>query len=361
MRLIKPVFRTRMPAQRLTPEQRRRFERAERRIAAGLKSFLDVGLALREIKKRRLYCEHYDSFEDYVFERWGLSRPRAYELCAASEVVSSLSAIADTNVLPENEAQARPLGRLKSVKLRKRAWLTALDIASRQKRVVTAKDVEAAVARMGKEPSLPVDGVPKLDAHTGIRAAYADPPYVGQANKHYRCPEVDHEQLIERLETFDAWALSLSSTTLPEILPLCPAGVRIGAWVKPFAVFKPGVNPAYSWEPVIFKLGRERTRQQPTIRDWVSENVTLKRGLVAAKPDGFCFWLFEMLNLQPGDEFHDLFEGSCAVSMAFRRWVAVQARSDGARNVSTAKLRKRTDAAAIAPMPDRHTTARHAA
>ena len=36
---------------------------------------------------------------------------------------------------------------------------------------------------------------------------------------------------------------------------LCPSGVRIGALVKPFAVFKTGVNPAYAWEPVIFRLG----------------------------------------------------------------------------------------------------------
>jgi hypothetical protein len=130
-------------------------------------------------------------------------------------------------------------------------------------------------------------------------------------------------RLIERLETFDAWALSLSSTSLQEVLPLCPDSVRVGAWVKPFAIFKPGVNPAYAWEPVIFKLGRERSREQPTIRDWVRENVTIKRGLAGTKPDAFCFWLFEMLNLRSGDELRDLFEGSGAVTRAFRRWVSL--------------------------------------
>jgi hypothetical protein len=103
--------------------------------------------------------------------------------------------------------------------------------------------------------------------------------------------------------------------------PLCPDGVRVGAWVKPFAVFRPNVNPAYAWEPVIFRVGRERTRQQPTIRDWVSANITLRRGLCGAKPDAFCFWLFDVLNLRPGDEFYDLFEGSGAVTRAFRRWL----------------------------------------
>jgi hypothetical protein len=44
-----------------------------------------------------------------VWRRWELSRPRAYELCAASDVVAGLSAIADIRTLPENQAQARPL------------------------------------------------------------------------------------------------------------------------------------------------------------------------------------------------------------------------------------------------------------
>src|SRR5208282_5223367 len=64
-----------------------------------------------------------------------------------------------------------------------------------------------------------------------------------QARRRYACPEIDHAELIERLETYDAWALSLSSTSLPEVLPLCPEGVRVGAWVKPFCSFRPNVNP----------------------------------------------------------------------------------------------------------------------
>jgi hypothetical protein len=69
-------------------------------------------------------------------------------------------------------------------------------------------------------------------------------------------------------------------------------------------------------------LGRQRTRQQLTIRDWHSANMTMKRGLCGVKPESFCFWIFEILNLQPGDEFFDLFEGSGAVSRAFKGWVS---------------------------------------
>jgi hypothetical protein len=201
--------------------------------------------------------------------RWSFSRPRAYELCAASEVMADLSGIPDIRVLSENEAQANPLTRLKTATHRKQAWRMALKRALQNGRPVTARDAEEAVNLLSEtiEPT-PVNGVPIFKSSESIRAAYADPPYVGMARRCYGCPEVDHEGLIQRLETFDAWALSLSSPSLRQVLPLCPDGVRVGAWVKPWCAFRPNVNPAYAWEPVIFKLGRQRTRQQLTIRDW---------------------------------------------------------------------------------------------
>lgn len=86
-----------------------------------------------------------------------------------------------------------------------------------------------------------------------MRIAYADPPYIGQAKKRYSkedsyAGEVDHAELAVRLQSFDGWALSASSPSLHLVLPLCPPDARIAAWVKPFAIFKPNVNPAYAWE-----------------------------------------------------------------------------------------------------------------
>ena len=164
-----------------------------------------------------------------------------------------------------------------------------------------------------------------------MRVAYADPPYLGQARRHYGkeatyAGEVDHEALITRLELEfpDGWALSCSSPSLRYLLPLCPESARVMAWVKPFAIYKPGVNPAYAWEPVIVRGGRQpRDRSEPTVRDWVSANVTLKRGLSGVKPDAFCCWLFDVLGLRDGDEFVDLFPGSGAVA---RAWDAYRGR-----------------------------------
>ena len=156
------------------------------------------------------------------------------------------------------------------------------------------------------------------------RVAYADPPYIGQAKRHYGREEVPHGCLIRHLVNAypDGWALSCSSPSLQELLPLCPSDVRVLAWVKPFCIFKPNVGVAYAWEPVILRGGRKRKRSQPTVRDWVAENITLRRGLRGVKPEAFSFWLFEVLNMQPGDDFIDLFPGSGAVTMAWAKWRA---------------------------------------
>ena len=161
--------------------------------------------------------------------------------------------------------------------------------------------------------------------------AYADPPYLGcgalYAKHHpealaWNDPE-EHRRLIERLSDLypDGWAMSASAPSLRTLLPMCPEDVRIGAWVKPFCIFKPNVGVAYAWEPVIFRGGRRVGRDEPTRRDWLAENITLKKGLTGAKPPRFSRWVFSLLNAKPGDTLCDMFPGSDAVLTA---WQAFQ-------------------------------------
>lgn len=164
-----------------------------------------------------------------------------------------------------------------------------------------------------------------------MRIAYADPPYLGMC-KAYEHAHPDglcwddtqtHARLIARLtdEYPDGWALSLHTPSLRAILPLCPDDVRVAAWVKPFASFKPGVNPAYAWEPVIFRGGRQpRSREEQTVRDWCAVGITLRRGFTGAKPQAFSFWLFDLMGLRPTDALSDLFQGSGAVAAAWEKW-----------------------------------------
>ncbi len=160
-----------------------------------------------------------------------------------------------------------------------------------------------------------------------MRFAYADPPYIGQAKKHYSYDpnhaEVDHEQLVGDLMVYDAWLLSLTSNSLKQVLAYCPEGVRVAAWVKPFCSFKKGVNPAYTWEPVVFFGSRnQRGESEITTRDFVSVMPPIfqrkhESKVPGEKPKAFCFWLFELIGALPEDEFTDLFPGSGVVT---RSW-----------------------------------------
>jgi transcription antitermination factor NusG len=82
--------------------------------------FYAVGKALNEIRNGRHYQKlSFKTFERYVNVRWDMSKSQAYRLIEAFAVIVNLSPIGD--VLPKNEAQARPLTRLDSHSQRK-AW-----------------------------------------------------------------------------------------------------------------------------------------------------------------------------------------------------------------------------------------------
>jgi hypothetical protein len=165
-----------------------------------------------------------------------------------------------------------------------------------------------------------------------MRFAYADPPYPGQSAKHYRDHpdydgEVDHGRLLRDLREYDGWVLHTASTTLQGVLDLAfEAGFdhsdfRVMAWVKPFAAFKRNVSVAYAWEPVLVKPVRKPVVSgRIVMRDWVSESITLRRGLTGAKPEAVCRWAFEVAGLEPDDELVDLFPGSGAVTRAWEAW-----------------------------------------
>ncbi len=156
-----------------------------------------------------------------------------------------------------------------------------------------------------------------------MRAAYADPPYIGLANFYPERQEVDHANLVRELcANYDTWALSASSPSLHRLLPMCPEDIRIASWVKPFCAYKKNVNPAYAWEPVIFWHPRARGNTEYTVRDWLVEPMTMKKGMVGAKPVRFCYWVFTLLGLQPGDDLDDLFPGTGVVGDSWLKYKA---------------------------------------
>ena len=164
-----------------------------------------------------------------------------------------------------------------------------------------------------------------------MRFAYADPPYPKSQNvkarnnaiRYYgRDCQVNHEILVGTLESEcpDGWALSTSTTALHDLLPLIPRPYRILSWVKRQSAMQQW--PMYAWEPVILRRGREpRTSKDRTFpRDWVQADRDPHNRFTGAKPPAFCFWLFDCLGVEPGDDLWDVFPGSGVVGRAFETY-----------------------------------------
>lgn len=163
-----------------------------------------------------------------------------------------------------------------------------------------------------------------------MKIAYADPPYIGCAHLYTGhadyAGEVDHTTLLYDLQTnYDGWILHASATiqstcALTKTIDLM-GGIRMMAWVKPFAAFKRNVSVAYAWEPVFVKSARKPVVSKRLVnRDWIAESITMKKGLTGAKPEKVCHWAFEMVGARPEDELVDLYPGTGAVTEAWRTW-----------------------------------------
>jgi hypothetical protein len=180
-----------------------------------------------------------------------------------------------------------------------------------------------------------------------VRFAYADPPYLGTARHRYgrfhdRAADYDdpenHRALIHRLhdEFPDGWALSASMNSLWDLLPMIPKRwkCRIAAWCAPFGALSAREFPRRCWEPVLFCGGRARSPQDPSPPDFLVANKQCAapghRGMnhhtvhekvfPGRKPDDFCYWVFELLNMRGDDEFMDLFPGTGRVTRAWETW-----------------------------------------
>src|ERR1700738_260763 len=96
----------------LSASEANKLRHCERTVDRFLEDAYAAGEALQIIRDVRLYRATHRSFELYVQERFGYSRPWAYELMGVAEVKKTLSGIPDL-APPVNQAQAVELTVLK--------------------------------------------------------------------------------------------------------------------------------------------------------------------------------------------------------------------------------------------------------
>jgi hypothetical protein len=111
-------------------------------IERGIRSFIDVGQALSEIRRGKLWKGSYENFPVYLRVRWGMGDSYASKLITGSEVASRLKDVT-------NENQARELSRVPFTDQEK-VLTRAVEMAGNSNRTLTAEDIRLAAS----EPSV---------------------------------------------------------------------------------------------------------------------------------------------------------------------------------------------------------------
>ena len=123
-----------------------RLSKLEHAIFRSLRSPLEIGKHLRDIRNEGLYAERgHKTFERYGRERFGFSRSHTYRLIDYAEMQDALSPFGD--MLP-SEGVARALLPLKGDPEKIHDILTHARKATGTKRALTARDVRAEAVRL---------------------------------------------------------------------------------------------------------------------------------------------------------------------------------------------------------------------
>jgi hypothetical protein len=128
---------------------RKRLADCEIMIKRGLEAFVEVGLALTEIRDRRLYRGAYQTFEAYCRDRWSMSARTANRQVKAAWLAAVITIVGEgagpIGPVPERESQLRPLAKLGDrPEAIRAAWDDAVQAAGGK--TPTAAQVSKAVA-----------------------------------------------------------------------------------------------------------------------------------------------------------------------------------------------------------------------
>ena len=93
----------------LSAAETQRLNELEQTIERGRQTFVEVGLALAEIRDLRLYKREYTCFSEYCQKRWGWAKSYAYYMIEGAVVVQELPQKVST--LVDTETAARELGK----------------------------------------------------------------------------------------------------------------------------------------------------------------------------------------------------------------------------------------------------------
>ena len=141
----------------LTVSDAVRLKQLETTITKGSKAFIEVGLALAEIRDSKLYRVHFSTFEKYCEAKWNWSKQHVYRLIECAPV-------AESNPRVTNYKQASELAKVDPAK-RDEVIEAASEQAATEGRPMTSQDIADAAtvdveSEVVDEPETPVTTSP---------------------------------------------------------------------------------------------------------------------------------------------------------------------------------------------------------
>ena len=158
-----------MHLQRLiTGEERDLLEKKEAIIRKGKKAFIEVGLALAEIRNKTLFRQEFKTFTEYCECKWGIKKAYANQLIQSADAVGKLPKEAATMVF--NQRQGRAIAGVPEPD-RVKVLEAASQQAESEGREMTARDITNAASEqdppvdiestvMESQPATPTDTSP---------------------------------------------------------------------------------------------------------------------------------------------------------------------------------------------------------
>ena len=116
-----------LPIAPLTTEEEGDRLHLERKVE---RAFYEAGMALMELRDRRLYRSTHATFEDYCRERFNYTRRRPYQMIEAALIYDNLieKCAKILHILPTKEGQVQPLSQLE-LDDQPEAWISAVEEA----------------------------------------------------------------------------------------------------------------------------------------------------------------------------------------------------------------------------------------
>lgn len=167
----------------------------ELRIERGLKTFIDVGQALAEIRDSRLYKGTHGTFEEYCRDRWKMSDGRARQFMIAAETATNVAV--EGLPAPTNEGQARALAAVPEPE-RADVWRETVERTNGKPTAAAVREVQAERAQTPGPAdaaiSPPVDPGTDSPAEPQRRLSVVPDPQQVEADR----METQRVQIIER-------------------------------------------------------------------------------------------------------------------------------------------------------------------